>query len=138
MRPPTLVLLLMASYLCECVDAQFTKKVTFCRVRGIRLMTLQYCSLWLQLKVSLKIVIAGQILLFSSGLVSCILSTHIVRKFISGTDRMFLYLCRSRIIGYLTECASGLGNDFLPCFQFLYLVINFFIFIDASCPKFFL
>lgn len=32
--------LFMASYLCECVDAQFSNKVTFCRVRGIRLMTI--------------------------------------------------------------------------------------------------
>lgn len=90
--------LLTASYLCECVDAQFTNKVTFCRVRRIRLMTITYCCLWLQLRVSLKTVITGQILLFTCWLVSCIFSTCFIRKFITDTNRRVQSLCRSRVV----------------------------------------
>lgn len=57
----------MASYQCECAGAWLTDKVTFCRARGVRLMILQHCSWWLELRGSPKIVMLGPILLFQVG-----------------------------------------------------------------------
>ena len=125
--------LLMPSYLCECVCAQFTNKVTFCRVRGIRLMTVTYCCLWLQLRLSLKTVMTGHIL-FSRWLVSCTFSACFVRKFITGTNRRVQSLFRSRILGYLIKRAWRLRSPPMP--SILYLVIHSFVLTDVPPSNF--
>ena len=119
----------MASYLCECVDAQFTNEVTFCRVRGIRLMTVTYCCLWLRLRLSLQTVMTGQIL-FSRWLVSCTFSTCFIRKFITGTNRRVQSLFRTRIVGYLIKLRS------LPMPSILYLAIHSFVLTDVPPSNF--
>lgn len=64
-------------------------------------MTLQLCHLGLPLRVSPKIVITGETLHFSPGLVSCVFSTSFIRKFLPGTHGRALSLRRRGAVGYL-------------------------------------
>ena len=123
--PPTPVLCKWL-LICVSVDAQF-------RVRGIRLMTVTYCCLWLQLRLSLKTVMTGQIL-FSCWLVSCTLSTCFIRKFITGTNRRVQSLFRSRIVGYLIKHAWRLRSPPTP--SILYLAIHSFVLTDVPPSNF--